>query len=87
MTNDNGSRTAERSLSPKEAAKLREEGFQEGLNKGRMEIVDWLQAAYLDDEGRPDRGSPKAEAILEMARAAAAHFMPLAGKAKRKVKR
>jgi hypothetical protein len=59
--------------------KMREEGFQEGLAKGRQEILDWLENAYIKDPGRPDRGTPRAEAILEMARDAAAHFMPLVG--------
>lgn len=55
--------------------RIRREGFEEGLKKGRLEIVDWLEHAYIRDEGRPDRGTPKAEAILELARAASLHFV------------
>ena len=46
----------------------REEGLKEGRIAGREEAINWLQSAYLDDEGRPDRGTPKAEAILEIAK-------------------
>lgn len=52
----------------------RNEGFDEGLQKGRQEILDWLQAAYISAPDRPERGTPKAEAILEMAHAASEHF-------------
>ena len=55
-----------------------------GLRKGRQEILDWLEAAYLSDPGRPDRGTPKAEAILEMARDAANHFNEELKKGRRK---
>jgi hypothetical protein len=49
-------------------------GFQEGLAKGRQEVLDFLEHAYLTDQGRPDRNTPKAEAILEIARAASKHI-------------
>lgn len=58
-------------------------GFDEGLEKGRKEILDWLEHAYINDPGRPDRGSPKAEAILELARDASNHFRGIV-KAKRR---
>lgn len=61
----------------------REEGFKEGLEKGRMEILDFLQHAYLEDPGRPDRGTPKAEAILEVARDAQQHFVAKANPLKK----
>lgn len=51
-----------------------DEGFQLGLAQGRKEILDYLEHAYMNDPGRPDRGTPKAEAILEMAREASEHF-------------
>lgn len=54
--------------------KAREEGLAEGIQQGRKEILDWLEHAYLRDPGRPDRGTPKAEAILEVARDAHHHF-------------
>lgn len=54
--------------------RARREGHAEGLAKGRQEILDWLQRAYIDDMGRPDRGSAKAEAILELAREASTYF-------------
>lgn len=57
--------------------RAREEGRTEGLDQGRKEILDWLEHAYIKDSGRPDRGSPKAEAILEMAQTAATHFKKL----------
>lgn len=55
----------------------RDEGFQEGLDKGRREILDFLQRAYIEDEGRPDRGSPEARAILEVANKVAKHIQKL----------
>jgi hypothetical protein len=61
-------------LNKRELEKIRKEAHEEGLQKGRQEILDWLENAYLNDPGRPDRGTPKAEAILELARAASIHF-------------
>lgn len=60
------------------------DGFKEGLEKGRQEILEWLEHAYIDDPGRPDRGTPKAEAILELAKAAREHFIPLTKLGRRK---
>lgn len=56
--------------------RVRQEGFQEGVEKGRQEIVDWLQIAYLADDA-PERGTPEAEAILTVARDASKHFRDL----------
>lgn len=50
------------------------QGFSDGLDAGRQEIIDWLEHSYLHDQGRPDRGTPKAEAMLELARDAYKHF-------------
>lgn len=52
----------------------RQDGLEEGIQKGRKEMLDWLEQAYVNDQGRPDRGTPKAEAILEIARAAGAYL-------------
>jgi hypothetical protein len=65
----------------KEAIEYAEKmGREEGLQQGRQEILDWLERAYINDPGRPDRGSPKAEAMLELARDAADHFRKLTKK-------
>lgn len=56
--------------------RVRDEGFDEGLKKGRQEIVDYLQIAYLADDA-PARGTPEAEAILTIAREASKHFRNL----------
>lgn len=53
---------------------VRKEGFDEGLAKGRQEIIDWLEAAYLGAPDRPDRDTPEAKAILKLAEDAAKHF-------------
>jgi hypothetical protein len=45
-----------------------DDGFKDGLERGLKAVVLRLQHAYIDDEGRPDRGSPKGEAMLELAR-------------------
>lgn len=49
-------------------------GYAEGLQKGAQLAIDFLQDAYIEDEGRPDRGSPKAEAILELAKSLSTHL-------------
>lgn len=54
--------------------RMREEGFNEGLEKGRQEILDWLENAYLNPSIRPARTTPEAEAIMTLARDAHAHF-------------
>ena len=53
---------------------------EEGRNEGRKDLLDWLEDAYINDPGRPDRGTPKAEAILELAKAASKHIQKLRGK-------
>ena len=45
------------------SATAREEGKQEAYG----EVTQWLEDRYMNDPGRPDRGSPKGEAILELA--------------------
>ena len=55
-------------FTPAEIDEIREESRIEGLKQGRQEILDWLEFSYVEDPGRPDRGTPKAEAILELAR-------------------
>lgn len=57
-------------LTGAEIDQIREDGRIEGLKQGRQEILDWLEFSYVEDPGRPDRGTPKAEAILELAKAA-----------------
>lgn len=54
-----------------------EVGHSEGLAKGRQEILDFLQHAYIEDEGRPDRGTPEAKAILELAKSCQLHIIEL----------
>lgn len=49
-------------------------GYDRGFLEGRADILNWLERAYIEDAGRPDRGTPKAEAILEIARAAGAYL-------------
>ncbi len=51
----------------------RKEGELEGLEKGRKEILDWLEKEYTKP-GAPDRGSPEALAILKVTTAAAKYF-------------
>jgi hypothetical protein len=54
--------------------KVRDEGFEEGLQKGRQEILDFLEHAYLEAPDRPARSTPEAQAILQVARDASQHF-------------
>lgn len=55
-------------------------GFNEGLTQGRKEIIDWLERAYMSDPGRPDRGTPKAQALLTLASEASDYFRKLGKK-------
>lgn len=57
-----------------EIKQIRDEGFKEGLTAGRKEALDWLEWAYLTDPGRPDRGTAKAEAILEVTQGLMKHI-------------
>lgn len=72
MANDKAQTAKERALA--ELKKAYDEGEANGIRLGQRQILDFLQHAYIEDQGRPDRGTPKAEAILEMAKQAAAHF-------------
>lgn len=47
-----------------------ERAREEGRREGRQEVLDFLQQQYLSEDA-PDRGTPEAEAILAVARAAA----------------
>lgn len=51
--------------------------FKEGLAQGRKEMLDFLEEAYINDPGRPDRDSPKGKAILELARGLGRHIRAL----------
>jgi hypothetical protein len=66
-----------RKMPPDEAGRLREEGRQEGVLQGRMEILSWLEKRYLEDEGRPDRDSPEGQAMLKLAREAGQYLRNL----------
>jgi hypothetical protein len=58
----------------RELKRVRDEGFEEGLQKGRQEILDFLEYAYLKSPTQPDRGTPEAEAILKIATDASQHI-------------
>lgn len=53
--------------------RARDEGFQEGVKKGHLDVIDWLEKKYLAEDA-PDRGTPEAQAILTLAREGADHF-------------
>ena len=62
----------------KEALRIAEEvGHEAGLDQGRQEILKWIEDCYINDAGRPDRGTPEAEALLEVAKNAAKHISKL----------
>lgn len=48
-------------------------GSKSGYEKCRVEILGFLEEKYMG-KGRPDRHSPKAEAILTLAREISAHL-------------
>ena len=51
-----------------------DDGVAQGRNDERKALLRWLEAEYIDKPDRPDRGSPKGEAILQLAREAMEHF-------------
>lgn len=57
---------------PSNTAKSYDLGFKSGavhgFDEARMGVLTLLQDKYIKDPDRPDRGSPKAEAILELAK-------------------
>lgn len=75
---------------PDQAERLREEGRQIGLSEGRIEgyqaVLQWLEVQYLKAPNRPDRDSPQAEAVLELARSAGKHLRKLLKKEERRLR-
>lgn len=57
---------------PQSSTKAFDLGFKKGAEHGfdelKTDVLDWLQAKYITDPDRPDRGSPEGEAILKLAR-------------------
>lgn len=49
-------------------------GAQHGYDELRQEALTWLQHKYVEAPDKPDRGSPAAEALLELARELTNHL-------------
>lgn len=49
-------------------------GYELGLKEGRQDIIEWLKKKYLEAEDRPDRGTPHAVAVLDLACEAIKHL-------------
>ena len=66
---------------PSSPTKCYDLGFKNGASHGfdelRVEALRFLENKYLHDEDRPDRGTPKAEAILELTRELSTHIQEL----------
>lgn len=66
---------------PSSPAKTYDLGFKNGAGHGfdelQKSLMDWLQAKYITDPNRPDRGSPQGEALLQLAREAQMHISEL----------
>jgi len=43
-------------------------GIKEGKAQYKNKVLTYLQDRYINDDGRPDRGSPEGQAILTLAR-------------------
>jgi len=43
-------------------------GIKEGKSQYKVKVLSYLEDRYLNDEGRPDRGTPEGQAILTLAR-------------------
>lgn len=63
-------------LDTEQIEKIREEGRLEGVQQGRVEILNWLEAKYIGPD-QPDRGTPEANAILVLAREASDYLKKL----------
>lgn len=63
--------------------RARDEGYKDGLRKGRIEIIDLLEKKYLAPDA-PARGSEKAKAILELTCDISEHLRKLARTPKKK---
>lgn len=61
----------------------RREGYAEGVERGHKDLLDWLEFAYIGAKDRPDRGSERGEAILQVARDASTHFKALAARSRK----
>ena len=66
---------------PSNPAKCYDLGFKNGGIHGFDELksaaLSFLQAKYITDDDRPDRGTPEAEALLTVARELAAYMEDL----------
>jgi hypothetical protein len=53
-------------------------GFKNGASHGfdecRQQALDWLQAKYITDPGRPDRDSKEAQYLLDLVRQLQLHL-------------
>jgi hypothetical protein len=52
-------------------------GAVHGFDELRSAALSFLQAKYITDEDRPDRGTPEAEAILKVAQELSVHMEEL----------
>lgn len=43
---------------------VKKEGYTEGFKAGAQKVLDYLESRYMDEDKRPDRGTPEAKAIL-----------------------
>lgn len=43
-------------------------GVKEGKLQYQVKVLAYLEERYIKDDGRPDRGSPEGQAILNLAR-------------------
>lgn len=63
---------------PTETQKAIQKAFDDGVIQGRNEerrsLLSWLEAKYIKDPKRPERGTPEGDAILQVARDAMQHF-------------
>lgn len=54
-----------------ELTQLMKEIRQEGVLEGKVEafkmVLTWLEQKYMDPDTRPDRNTPEAKAVLELA--------------------
>ena len=53
-----------------------DDGVQQGRKEARQEVLTWLEKKYVDTKG-PERGSPEARAMLQLAKELAEFLRPL----------
>lgn len=56
---------------------IEDQAYNRGHDAGLRAMLTWLEAKYINNPDRPDRGTPEAETLLQLAREASQHVRAL----------